>query len=50
MDAATYAQIPETLVLREIRYNIVQPGRRTHTIDIISTLAEAPTRTAMRIA
>jgi len=41
MDEATYAQIPETLELREIRYNIVEPGRRTRTIDVITTLVDA---------
>lgn len=29
MDEATYAQIPEILELRELRYNIVEKGRRT---------------------
>lgn len=41
MDEATYQQIPETLVLREIRFNIVQPGRRTKSIDVITTLTDA---------
>jgi putative transposase len=41
MDEATYEQIPETLELREIRYNVVQPGRRTRTITIITTLVDA---------
>jgi hypothetical protein len=41
MDEETYARIPERLVLREIRYNIVQAGRRTETIDIITTLVDA---------
>ena len=41
MDEATYAQIPETLELREIRYNIVERGRRTRTIDVITTLVDA---------
>ena len=36
-----YARIPQTLQLREIRYNIVVPGRRTETIDIITTLLDA---------
>lgn len=40
MDRATYAQIPEQLELREIRYNIVVPGRRTKTIDVITTLTD----------
>ena len=41
MDEETYAQIPETLELREIRYTIVEPGRRTRSIDIITTLVDA---------
>jgi hypothetical protein len=41
MDEETYAQIPETLTLREIRYKIVEPGRRTQTMDIITTLVDA---------
>ncbi len=50
MDAATYAQIPKTLVLRELRFNIVQPGRRTRTIDIITTLTDADEYTKEEIA
>lgn len=41
MDVATYARIPKTLTLREMRYQIVEPGRRTRTIDIITTLVDA---------
>jgi hypothetical protein len=41
MDEETYAKIPEQLVLREIRYNIVERGRRTRTIDVITTLVDA---------
>ena len=41
MNEATYARIPEQLVLREIRYNIVERGRRTRTIDVITTLLDA---------
>ena len=50
MDEETYARIPETLVLREIRYNIVDPGRRTHSIDIITTLIDAEEYTQSDIA
>lgn len=41
MDEETYAQIPKTLELREIRYDIVESGRRTRTIDVITTLLDA---------
>lgn len=50
MDEETYAQIPETLQLREIRYNIVAPGRRTHSIDVITTLTDADEYTKEDIA
>lgn len=38
MDEETYAGIPETLELREIRFQVVERGRRTKTIDVITTL------------
>lgn len=41
MEEETYQQIPETLVLREIRFSIVEPGRRTRSIEIITTLIDA---------
>ena len=50
MDEATYEQIPKTLELREVRYNIVRPGRRTRTIDIITTLTDAEEYTKEDIA
>lgn len=50
MDAEAYAQIPETLILRELRYNIVEPGRRTKTIDVITTLTDPEQYTKEDIA
>jgi len=50
MDQETYSQIPETLELREIRYQIVEPGRRTQTIDVITTLVDADEHTKEEIA
>jgi putative transposase len=50
MDEETYRQIPETLVLREIRFNIVEPGRRTKSIDVITTLIDADEYTKEEIA
>jgi hypothetical protein len=41
MDQATYNTIPERMELREIRYSIVEPGRRTQTITIATTLTDA---------
>lgn len=40
MDEETYDRIPLEIELREIRYNIVIPGRRTDCIDVITTLTE----------
>jgi hypothetical protein len=50
MDEAAYARIPETLELREIRYNVVERGRRTRTIDVITTLTDAGEYTKEDIA
>lgn len=50
MTDEAYAQIPETLELREIRFQIVEPGRRTRTIDIITTLLDADEYTKQDIA
>ena len=41
MDQETYDLIPDTLEMREIRYNVVQPGSRTKTITIATTLTDA---------
>ena len=40
MDEQTYNTIPETLELREIRYNINQPGFRTQSFDVVTTLLD----------
>lgn len=50
MDQETYAQIPETLVLREIRFHVVERGRRTKVIDVITTLTDAKEYTKQDIA
>ena len=41
MDEATYATIPATLTLREIRFSIVEPGRRTKVLTIVTTLTDS---------
>lgn len=50
MDEATYERIPETLELREIRYHVIEPGRRTLSIDVITTLTDAEQYTKEDIA
>jgi hypothetical protein len=41
MDEATYARIPHTILLRELRFNIVEPGRRVKTLTVVTTLLDA---------
>ncbi|MCX7427713.1 MAG: IS4 family transposase, partial [Planctomycetia bacterium] len=50
MDEATYASIPETLVLREVRFNVIEPGCRTRTLTIVTTLTDPKAYTAEDIA
>lgn len=50
MDQATYDMIPETLLLREIRYNIVVPGRRTASITVVTTLTDSDVYSKEEIA
>jgi len=38
MDQATYDQIPETIELRELEYDVTQPGHRTQKIIVITSL------------
>jgi Transposase DDE domain len=40
MDAATYATMPATLTVREVRFAIDQPGYRTRTILVATTLLD----------
>jgi putative transposase len=41
MDETTYAQIPEMLTLREMRYCIAMPGRRVQVLTVVTTLLDA---------
>lgn len=50
MDEAAYAAIPATLVLREIRFHVVEPGRRTQTLTVVTTLLDAEMDTTAEIA
>ena len=43
MDQATYDRIPETLELRELRYNVIEPGFRTKEVTIVTTLLDVET-------
>ena len=50
MNQATYDSIPETLELRELRFTIEQPGRRSHSMTIATTLTDATLYTKEDIA
>jgi putative transposase len=40
MDKTTYAAIPEVLVLREIRFQVTEPGRRVRSLTVVTTLVD----------
>ena len=50
MDQATYDAIPATLELREIRYQVVEPGYRTTTLTVVTTLTDPTEYTREDIA
>jgi len=41
MTAAEYASLPETLIVRELRYQVGRPGFRTRTVTLVTTLLDA---------
>lgn len=50
MDEATYALIPERIVLREIRFNVFEPGYRVQSLTVVTTLTDPEAFTAEDIA
>jgi putative transposase len=50
MDQAAYDLIPETLELRELRYQVAAKGRRTKTITVVTTLTDPKQYSAEDIA
>ena len=50
MDRETYERIPETLELRELRYTVVEKGRRTKVITVVTTLTDPTLYSAEDIA
>ena len=50
IDQADYDALPETLVVRELRINIQQPGCRTTTVTIVTTLFDPERYPAKAIA
>lgn len=43
MSQEQYDQIPETMMLREVKFQVTVPGRRTETITIVTTLTDPQT-------
>jgi hypothetical protein len=41
MTAEAFAALPASLVVRELRYTVTQPGYRTHEITLVTTLVDA---------
>ena len=41
MSEEQYDQIPETLTLRELRFTVIAPGRRSETITVVTTLTDS---------
>jgi hypothetical protein len=50
LDAESYAALPASLVLRELRYRIEQPGCRTREVILVTTLIDAELYPAAELA
>jgi putative transposase len=50
MSPEQYAQIPETLTLREVHFDVTVPGRRVETLTVITTLTDPQTYSRQDIA
>jgi hypothetical protein len=50
MDEATWLALPDEMVLREIRYQIVEPGRRTQVFTVVTTLLDEQVYSKAEIA
>jgi len=50
LDAQTYAALPASLVLRELRYRIEQPGCRTREVILVTTLINSEPYPASELA
>jgi hypothetical protein len=50
MTPEEYARLPDALVVREIRYTVREPGRRTRVVTLVTTLLDAKRYPARAIA
>jgi hypothetical protein len=50
LTAEEYAQLPDSLVVREVRYRIKEPGRRTREVTLVTTLLDPEQYSAKALA
>ncbi len=50
MSAAAYAQLPDSMVVRELRYRIKGRGRRTRVVTLVTTLLDPQRYSAAELA
>jgi hypothetical protein len=50
MDEATYAQMPDQLEVRELRFKVEQPGFRAHEIVLVTTMLDGEVYTKEELA
>jgi hypothetical protein len=50
MTAEEYAQLPAAIVVRELRYTITEPGRRTRVVTLVTTLLDPERYPAAELA
>jgi hypothetical protein len=50
LTAEEYAQLPDSLVVREVRYRIKEPGRRTREVTLVTTLLDPKQYSAEALA
>lgn len=50
MSAEEYAELPDSIVVRELRYTIHEPGRRTRVVTLVTTLLDAERYPAKEVA
>jgi Transposase DDE domain len=50
MTAEQYAQLPDTILVRELRYTIREPGRRTRVVTLVTTLLDPERYPAKELA
>jgi hypothetical protein len=50
MTAADYDRLPGSLIVRELRYTVREPGRRTRVVTLVTTLRDAARYPAAEVA